>query len=441
MNSLRTRLKTGIPNRILAAFALSIGAGLVLRANVIRTPFLFQYDPHLDHIREIHAHYAALRREPSRDRTVLERIGAYGFHRFLLTTKSPLAWHPPAHHIACALLAAAAPRHALLVLKTYVWACNILTIFLALMILRHFFRDSPGLILLGLSLILFLPAHITFCNLMSNDVTLSVLCALFLYLSLRWEIDDKGLAAVVSLSLLSGLLLLTKYTGVVCFLYLNALLLAALLRRRIGWARLLEYLAWVWGINMLLAYWFYRTNHGIHGTAFSLPGVSQLRQHSFLSFKPGDLLTRPVNTWHESASVLTGFYASFLSFDCIHNPVQEMPLRNAVFLSSSVVLATAALGLASSLRQARFALLNVFWFVAVASTARFLWRYDLSMGPLKACYVMFLAPLLCVYLAEGLRTLRSSSRPLFTLAAAVLAATGLLVSAYCLRFDFTTWWS
>lgn len=199
--------------------------GLLLRFHLSARPgALPQYDHHFEYIEEIRAHYSA----PG---------AGLSFPAFMRGTNNPQRWHPPAYHILGALAGSLSPAAPAIPLKILTLLSSVLALWLSFLILRHFFGDDYELILPALTLLLFLPGHIVLAGLASNDVLVGPVSALFLLLSLKGGDAPLSRGKVVALSLLCGLLLLTKYSGLISLAYLHGLLLYPYLRRKTSFAR------------------------------------------------------------------------------------------------------------------------------------------------------------------------------------------------------------
>lgn len=416
-----------------ALFSALLLAGLALRLHTAaRTPGLSEYDPHFEYVEEVRAHYAAVAAAPYAG--LRQKIDAYNFSKSVRGFQNRMRWHPPAYYLSCALAGSLYPRDIAVPIKIFSLLCNFSTLWLLFLVLRHFYKDDYELILPALSLLLFLPGHIAFSNLANNDVLFAPVCLLFLFLSTKWAEEPLCPARIVSLSLLCSFLLLIKYQGVVCFIYLQAVLLGLFLRHRLPTARYYRSALAAGGIPLALAGWYYWTNYSIWGNPLYMPGYSGVREHVYLSFRFIDLLYSQFNNWHESSSILTGFFASFFSFDWINTAAREMTLRNAVFCLALAPLPAACAGLVSGAKKEKFLPLNLFLLLSLLSTASFLWKFNSGAGPLKSCYVMFLAPLYPVYFAEGLGTLRTRSRKVYYFCLTAALSLSALVIAYYYAF-------
>jgi 4-amino-4-deoxy-L-arabinose transferase-like glycosyltransferase len=417
-----------------ALFSALLLAGVGLRVHTVaRIPGLAEYDPHFEYAEEVRAHYAAVAAAPYPG--LRQKLDGYNFSKSVRGFQNRMRWHPPVYYLSCALAGALSPADAALPVKIFSLLCDLATLWLLFLLLRHFYKDDYELILPALALLLFLPGHISFANLANNDVLFAPVCLLFLLLSLKWTEEPLSPGRVISLSLLCSLLLLIKYPGLVCFIYLHAVLLSLLLRRRLPPARYFRAALAALCLPLALAGWYYWTNYSIWGNALYMPGYSSVREHVYLSFRFIDLLYSQFNNWHESSSILTGFFASFFSFDLINTAAREIAWRNAVFCLALAPLLAGCAGTVLSLKKERYQALNLFLLLSLLSTGSFLWKFNSGAGPLKSCYVMFLAPLYPVYFAEGLGALRARSRPAFYFClAAVLALCVSVITYYCVFF-------
>lgn len=396
--------------------------GLLLRFHLSARPgALPQYDHHFEYIEEIRAHYSA----PGT---------GLSFPAFMRGTTNPQRWHPPAYHMLGALAGALHPGAPAVPLKILTLLSSVLTLWLSFLVLRHFFGNDYELILPALALLLFLPGHIVLADLASNDVLVGPVSALFLLLSLKWGDPAPGPGRVVSLSLLCGLLLLTKYSGLISLVYLHALLLYPYLRRKTSFARYSGSALLALAIPAALAGWFYWANYAIWGNPLHMDGFSRLREHTFLSFRFADLLSSRFNDWHESGSVLTGFFAAFFSFDWINTEVREFCLRNVVFCLALPPLLVGGAGLAAGFKKEKYFPLNLFLLLSLLAVARLLWKFNTGSGALKSCYLMFLAPLCAVYFAEGCAALRAWKKSAFYSCLSAVLLFDVSVAAYYFRF-------
>jgi len=403
-------------------FILLSLTGLLLRVHIAaRSASLSEYDYHFEYIEEIRAHYSA-------------PAAGLSFPAFMRGTANPQRWHPPAYHMLGALAGSLHPNAPAVPLKIFSLLCGVLTLWLSFLILRHFFGDDYELTLPALTLLLFLPGHITLTNLASNDVLVGPVSALFLLLSLKWWNAQLSPGRLVSLSLLCGLLLLTKYSGLISLVYLNAILLYSYTRHKTSFARYSGSALLALAIPAALAGWFYWANYTIWGNPLHMDGYSRLREHTFISFRFADLLYSRFNNWHESSSVFTGFFAGFFTFDWINSGVREFYLRNAVLCLALPPLAISGAGFISSVKKEKYYLLNLFFLLVLLSTAKFLWKFNLGVGILKSCYLMFLAPLYAVYFAEGCAALRAWKKPAFYSCLAAALLLHVSVAAYYCRF-------
>jgi len=396
--------------------------GLLLRVHLAaRSPSLSQYDHHFEYIEEIRAHYSA----PS---------AGLSFPAFMRGTANPQRWHPPAYHMLGALAGSLRPNAPAVPLKILSVLCGFLTLWLSFLILRHFFGEDYELTLPALTLLLFLPGHIALSNLASNDVLVGPVSALFLLLSLKWWNAPLSPGKVASLSLLCGLLLLTKYSGLIGLAYLNAILLYSYIRHKTSFARYSGSALLALAIPASLAGWFYWANYTIWGNPLHMDGFSLFREHNLLSFRFADLLSSKFNDWHESSSVLTGFFAGFFSFDWINTDVREFRLRNAVFCLALPPLLVSGWGLAAGVKKEKYRPLNFFLLLSLLAVGRLLWKFNTGSGALKSCYLMFLAPLGAVYFAEGCAALRAWKKPAFYACLAAVLLLDISVIAYYCRF-------
>jgi hypothetical protein len=181
-------------------------------------------------------------------------------------------------------------------------------------------------------------------------------------------------------------------------------------------------------INAVLAGWFYFINYKIYNNPVYMPGISSIREHSFYTFHFIDLLAAKTNSWHESNSVLTGFFASFFSFGVFS--IREFYVRNAVFCLSLLPVILIIIGIISSLSKEKYYKLNIFFSITLLCLMKLLWRYNLSHGILKSCYIMFIVPMLCVYLAEGFRLLKEWSGKVYMAGIAAVIATDIIIIIY-----------
>ncbi|MDD5210165.1 MAG: hypothetical protein PHV36_12310 [Elusimicrobiales bacterium] len=413
-----------------ALFSALLLAGLALRVHTVaRIPGLAEYDPHFEYAEEVRAHYAAVAAEPYTG--LREKLDGYNFSKSVRGFQNRMRWHPPVYYLSCALAASLYPADTALPVKIFSLLCNLAALWLLFLLLRHFYKDDYELTFPALCLLLFLPGHISFANLANNDVLFAPVCLLFLLLSLKLGEEPLSHVRVIYLSLLCSFLLLIKYPGLVCFIYLQAVLLGLLLRHRLPRAQYFRAALAACGIPLALAGWYYWTNYSIWGNPLYMPGYSSVREHVYLSFRFIGLLYSRFNDWHESSSILTGFFASFFSFDWINTAAREITLRNAVFCLALAPLLTACAGIVSGAKKEKFLPLNLFLLLSLLSTGSFLWKFNSGAGPLKSCYVMFLAPLYPVYFAEGLRALRARSRTAYYFGlAAVLSLSASVIIYY-----------
>lgn len=413
------------PDKLLLLFLPLFAAGLFLRAQTAGLPGVFQYDPYFELAEETYSYYSSGPEKPA-------------YTEFQRQAQAGLKWTPPLHNLVLAALMATGLDH---VTAAQAWSlfCNFLLLALTFLLLRHYLPDGPAPLLLGLNFVLFLPAHVYFSNFASPDVTFAALCALLLLAAAKAEIGAKSWGAVTALALLTGLLLLTRFSGPACLLFLCAVILLNFFRRRFPLPVLAGYLALACGASALLAGWLYLPRL-LSPDGVIMPWLSGANEHNFLSFKFFSLLSGPVNSWHESESVLTGLYASFLSFDRIHAAVQQPGLRNALFWLALPLAPLALAGLAASLKERRFDELNSFTAIMAAGAAWTYYQIALPHGMLKASYLMFLLPAAAVYFALGCRLLLARGRAALPALAAYSAALDLLVCVYYFRFDFTKWW-
>lgn len=165
-----------------------------------------------------------------------------------------------------------------------------------------------------------------------------------------------------------------------------------------------------------------------------MDGFSRLREHTFLSFRFAGLLSSRFNDWHESSSVLTGFFAAFFSFDWINTEVREFHLRNAVFCLALPPLLAGGAGLAAGFKKEKYFPLNMLLLLSLLAVARLLWKFNTGSGALKSCYLMFLAPLYAVYFAEGCAALRAWKKPAFYACLFAVLLLNVTVAAYYFRF-------
>lgn len=401
-----------------ALLAAALLAGVWMRLDLVLTRPLISYDPHESLCEAIRQQYAA------RPAIGADRSGWVGYGRFMALDPDPhhMRWHPPAYHMLCAALGAGGSDMSS-VLKAVSLACNIAVLLLVLLLLKHLFPGEPLLVLMGLGSVLFLPGHVVFSDLANNDVLLAALCALFLLLTLRREVMDHGRAGFAVLCLLCGLMLLVKYTGLVCFLYFNILLLAAAARGKITAGGYFRYTACLWLVCAAVAGWFYLDNYLIYGNPFFIPGITDIRHHSFVTFDLAGLLRGGESCRRNSTSVLTGFYASFYSFP--YAPGGLFNARNIVLSLNLPLLAVAVAGIFS--RRHGFGRLALFLALSLLASVALLWHYDTEHGPLKCNYLMFLAPVLAACFAEGLRLLREWKKGLFAAAVALALISNLAV--------------
>lgn len=420
-------------NIFFALFSALLLTGLALRVHtVLRTPGLAEYDPHFEYAGEVRAHYADIAAAPYAG--LRQKIAGYNFSKSVRGFQNRMRWHPPVYYLVCALAGSLYPGDMAVPVKIFSLFCNLATLWLLFLLLRYFYKDDYELILPALSLLLFLPGHISFANLANNDVLFAPVCLLFLFLSIKWAEEPLSHFRIVSLSLLCSLLLLIKYPGIVCFIYLQAVLLGLLLRHRLPPAKYYRSALAACAIPLALAGWYYWTNYSIWGSALYMPGYSSVREHVYLSFRFIDLLYSQFNNWHESSSILTGFFASFFSFDWINTAARETSWRNAVFCLALPPLLAAGAGLVSGAKMEKYLNLNLFLLLSLLSTGSFLWKFNSGAGPLKSCYVMFLAPLYPVYFAEGLGALRTRSRTGFYFCLAAVLSLSASVTAYYYAF-------
>lgn len=412
------------PNQLLLLFLPLFAAGLFLRVQTAGLPRVFQYDPYFELAEETYSYYSS---GPAR----------LAYTEFQRQAQAGLKWTPPLHNLLLAGLMATGFDH---VRVAQLWSlfCNFLLLALIFLLLRHYLPGDLTAQLLALNFALFLPAHIYFSNFASPDVTFAALCGALLLAAARAELGAKSWGAVTALSLLAGLLLLTRFSGPACLLFLCAVLLLNFFRRRFPLPVLAGYLALAGGASALLAGWLYLPRL-FSPDGVIMPWLSGANEHDFFSFKFFSLLSGPVNSWHESGSVLTGLYASLFSFDRIHAAVQQQGLRNALFWLALPLAPLTLAGLAASLRERRFDALNIFTAIMAAGAAWTYYQIARPHGMLKASYLMFCLPAAAVYLALGCRLLLARGRAALPALAAYAAALDLLVLVYYFRFDFSGW--
>ncbi len=412
-------------------------AGLFMRVQTASLPVVFQYDPYLELAEETTAYYARLFAAETRAGEA-PGVRDFGYAEFQRSAAAGLRWTPPLHNLVLAALMAPGFDH---VAVTQLWSlfCGLLLLAAAFLLLRHYFPGEQAPQLLGLNLPLFLPAGIYLANFASADVTFAALCGLFLLAAARTESAPLNWRTAALLALLNALLLLTRFSGPACFIYLNALILLNFFRRRFPLPALAGYLALAWGLAAALGGWLYLPRL-LSPDGTLMPWLSGANEHNFLTFRFFSLLSGPVNNWHESESVLTGLYASFFSFDRIHAAVQVPGLRNALFWLALPLAPLTLAGLAASLKDRRYDALNIFTLIMGTGAAWTYYQIALPHGMLKASYLMFLFPAGAVYFAGGCRLAAARWRAGLPVLAAYLAALDVLVIAYYYSFDFSRWW-
>lgn len=425
-------------NKLLLLFLPLFAAGAFLRVQTAGLPVVFQYDPYLELAAETRAHYAGLLSACGSAARCAREAGKFSYPEFQRTAAAGLKWTPPLHNLVVGALMAAASDP---VGAAQLWSlfCNFLSLGLLLLLLRHYFGGDRAPVLLGLNLALFLPAHIYLSNFASPDVTYAALCGAFLLAAVRTELGGRSWSTVTLLSLLCALLLLTRFAGPACFVFLNAVILLNFLKKRFSLPVLAGYLAIAWVTAAALAGWLYLPRL-LSPDGVLMPWLSGANEHNFYTFNFFSLLAGPVNNWHESGSVLTGLYASFFSFDRIHAAVQLPGLRNALFWLALPLAPVTLEGLASSLRDRRYDTLNIFTLIMAAGTAWTYYQVALPHGMLKASYLMFCLPAGAVYFGEGCRLVLARGRAALPALAAYAAGLDLLVVVYYYSFDFTKWW-
>ena len=409
---------------------------ILLRIHLAHYPSIFVDTNHLGRIEEISSYYISLFNTNNPNHPFIKNIGYYFCPDFLYASTVGINWHPPAYHITCALLSTINYHKHIFIIKLYNLFFNLFTIYILFLLLRHLFKKDYELIFLGLNLLMFLPAHIFFSNYCTNDVLFVFLCTLFLLLSMKYDIDNRSYGIIIVLSSLCALLLLTKYTGFICFIYLNSILLFALIKKNILFKDFFKYMLILWAIVAVLAGWFYYINYRSLGNPVYMPGKSLVREHNFLSFKFIELLFSTDNSWHGSSSVLTGFYASLLVFDRIGIGMvsREIYLRNAVFCLSLFPLALIITGLVFNLTKEKYSKLNMFLLITILCIIRLLWRFKLSEGILKSSYIMFITPILSIYYAEGCRLMKGWNKNMFLSCFVFAIITDVVVIIYFYRF-------
>lgn len=425
-------------NKLLLLFLPLFAAGAFLRVQTAGLPVVFQYDPYFELAAETRAHYAGLAAACGSPVRCLRDAAKFSYTRFQQDAAAGLKWTPPLHNLIVGALMAAAPDP---VGAAQLWSllCNFLSLGLLFLLLRHYFGGELAPVLLGLNLALFLPAHIYFSNFASPDVTYAALCGAFLLAAAKMEPDGKRWGAVTLLSLLCALLLLTRFAGPACFVFLNAVILLHFFKKRSSLPALAGCLAITWGTAAALAGWLYLPRL-LSPDGVLMPWLSGANEHDFYTFKFFSLLSGPVNNWHESGSVLTGLYASLFSLDRIHAAVQLPGLRNALLWLALPLAPLTLAGLISSLRDRRYDTLNIFTLIMAAGTAWTYYQIALPHGMLKASYLMFCLPAAAVYFGEGCRQVLARGRAALPALAAYAVSLDLLTIAYYYSFDFTKWW-
>ncbi len=107
----------------------------------------------------------------------------------------------------------------------------------------------------------FVPMHLTMLSAVNNDSFASLLFITFIYLLLRWFVDDSNSAIPLIIGIVLGLILLTKVT-----IYISVVLLACvfILKRRLNLIRL-SLLFKLYVVALLIALPFYLRNATIYG--------------------------------------------------------------------------------------------------------------------------------------------------------------------------------
>lgn len=183
---------------LFSALVLLFLAGILIRVHLVFTSPLIEYDPHYEFSDELRQHYTGLLKADGSGPDLAQEPGAFSYKKFILTSQIGTSnWHPPAYHIACALLGAVSPGHMQRLVQIFTLLCNLAALALAIFILKSYFGKDLAPVILGANLLVFLPGHIAFSNTASNDILFAPLTALLLLLTLHWELDSKSTRKVV----------------------------------------------------------------------------------------------------------------------------------------------------------------------------------------------------------------------------------------------------
>ncbi len=300
------------------------------------------------------------------------------------------------------------------------------------------------------------------------DILLTAIHCEFLYQLLRCHVHNRiTYKDAAFLGFLAGLALLTKYSGLLTLVWAGGWLLVRLLtgpeRRQIIVSGMI-----IVGLAGALAGWRYVRNYMIHGTPFIaqgtategftlLKGRAHIEQYDFRSLRlvdaaslyeenapQGYLTLQPVyNSVWTTLHAMTWTDMSFFSNPTRHGawpdeklyPKKTIPPGLVVVLLhlALVPLALKATGFFLTIRHSHYWPLA---FVVVTTFAvYFYWATAQDMWALKTKYILFLLPVMLVYMAVGLKAaLAVRLRPVGWTVLILLASLVLCSEAFLLRF-------
>ncbi len=331
---------------------------------------------------------------------------------------------------------------------------------LAWLSVRSFFPGDRGAQWTGVAFAAFLPATLVTAPLVSNEIFSSAIIAGTLYGFICWgHENDLPVWRVAVLGFLSGLALLSKFTGLFVFaagvLTLGFRLLARCTNRE--WKSLGVYVA----VVLVTAGWFYARNVVIFGKAFVAnwneatgfhhemePGYRTLTY--YLRFGSA-LIVHPSNA--PDASWLDGIYASLWSDAFGNFFTADMnwayPWMAIMLVLALVPTATVAIGFVSVFISAlRRPALNADLMVLAVSCWTITGGIAFSMvvpivWSVKGSYLLSLVPVWAIYLSRGRQVLATShvgarrmldfTLLVICLIAIILYRYGLLVLIYGLQ--------